>query len=256
MTIDKNYSDKYRRTYNALAVSYDLARFGSLTGHFSKQVKNEAIISLLAARNLISRDKTIIDVAAGTGRIAYELVKQSFSHVSIADISSEMLKKCAENIPPEFKKRVTFTLTDIKSLPFPAGSFDVATLGSFLYLIPHEEYGSYLADVFRILRPGGTLICEVSNAMCIANPVNALYVLHHKHWKRRRVKSYVYPWDIPKLFQDFELDDMVGVEYPLLTTKYDRYRKLSGFLGRFVPTKFFAGKFILVLRKKLHASHP
>jgi arsenite methyltransferase len=50
---------------------------------------------------------------------------------------------------------VVFVEGDVKQLPFPAESFDVAISNGVIDLIPDKD--AVFAEIFRVLRPGGRL---------------------------------------------------------------------------------------------------
>lgn len=248
---DKNaYDGHYKNLYNEDAEHYDHSRFGKRSLRYAKQVKNALILDVLAKKNLLSERTKIIDVATGTGRIAHELAKQQFSEVFATDIALEMLRRNKDHLMPRYQKKMSWTNANMKSLPFPANSFDVATVGSFFYLIPLDEYHNFTTDIHRVLKPDGLLICEVSNALGLFNPANVARIFVHKYWKRMKVKSYAHPWNVSRLFKGFVVDEMIGVEYPMVCRHYGIHQRLAFVLGRSPITRFLGGKFLLVLRKR------
>lgn len=247
------YAKKYQISYDNESKFYDQRRFENPSGLCSKQIKNALIIEILSKRNLLSREINIIDVASGTGRIPQDLIQEDISRIYVSDISQDMLKVCIQNIRKISKKNVYSTVADIRYFPFQDNGFDVVTLGSFFYLIPLRLYKDFAESIFRILKPGGILVCEVSNALCVMNPLRALKVSYHKLWRKKEIKSYIYPWNIHSLFCRYKLDLIRGVEFPVLVRNELVYNKLSYFLGKFFLTKFFGGKFILVLKKMKNA---
>jgi ubiquinone/menaquinone biosynthesis C-methylase UbiE len=247
---ESSYPKHYKEVYNEDARFYDQSRFGDTGSRHAKQVKNDLILDILDRNKLLSEDTRIIDIATGTGRIAHDLVKKNFSRVFAADISRGMLEQNKANLDEKYHGKMAWTNANMKSLPFPDNSFDVVTIGSFFYLIPLDEYHGFTTDIHRILKPNGLFICEVSNTMGIFNPFSAMKVLIHKYWKKKKVKSYVNPWNIRRLFRNFSLEDFYGVEYPVISGNYGFYKRLTLFLGRFPITRLLGGKFLLVLRKR------
>lgn len=247
---NEHYNRKYKKIYGIGAKSYDETRFGTTKKLFSKRIKNDNIYDILVRKNIISEDVKIIDLATGTGRIAHELVKKGFSHVYSADITAEMLMENKQNLDLKYHDKVSWLLVDIKNIPFKDSSFDVATVGSFFYLIPQNQYNNYLQDIYRVLKSEGILICEISNALHLINPKSFVSIMHHKYLKRKMVKSFIYPWNIKKLFECFDLDEIIGVGYPLLSKNYDFHWRLSYLLGHSIITKFIGGMYILVFKKR------
>lgn len=243
------YDNKYEASYNKEARVYDEKRFGSLKGGHDKQFKNDVIVEILKRRNRLNEHVKIIDIASGTGRILHELAKYPFNEICAVDISKEMLNISQKKLEKQYRDKIHYSVADMKKLEFPDEKFDVATLGSFFYLIPQDLYPEYITDIYRILKPNGYLICEVSNALKLLSPKNFITTLIHIHVRKKEVKSHIYPWTIKNSFKPFEIDEITGVCYPQISKNLNTYKFYSRLLGQSVPTKFFAGKFILVLKK-------
>ena len=80
--------------------------------------------------------------------------------------------------------------------------------------MPEAEYAAFTRDVRRVLRPGGLLVCEVANSLTLFNPLTLGRIAHHKHVKKKAVKSFVSPLALRGAFPGFRLEEVVGVEYP------------------------------------------
>jgi ubiquinone/menaquinone biosynthesis C-methylase UbiE len=247
---ENSFDSHYKDVYNKEAASYDQTRFGNQRWRYAKQIKNDLIVELLRENYLLNPETKLLDVASGTGRIAHDLVSNGLHNVYAADISKEMLKKNKENLDPSLHLRMNWVLTNMKKLPFEDGFFDATTIGSFLYLIPLTEYANYVADIRRVLKPGGLLICEVSNTFGIFNPKNAAVVMSQKYIRRRKVKSYVTPWGLKSLFPGYAFQEIIGVEYPILSRDYKVCRKMTFSMGRSPILRYLGGKIVLVLRKQ------
>jgi len=103
---------------------------------------------------LIQPNQRILELGAGTGLHTWALL-QTGVPVTAIDISPDslsLLKQKFKNVPCNLKTDVA----DMENLPFDDSSFDVITsAGSLSYGEP------YLVDaeIRRVLRPGGSLIC-------------------------------------------------------------------------------------------------
>jgi ubiquinone/menaquinone biosynthesis C-methylase UbiE len=115
-------------------------------------------ISLL---NLRPEDQ-ILELGFGAGR-AIELVADQTikGHVSGIDISREMLRSASRRNAHSIKAgRVTLQQGDVASLPFADKQFaKIFSIQSF-YFWPDPQ--RTLAEIFRVLKPGGTLIITLS----------------------------------------------------------------------------------------------
>ncbi len=101
----------------------------------------------------------VLDVPCGTGRIAVPLAGRGFL-VSGLDISETVLAH-ARAAGPE----LDFRQGDMRELPWPDGSFD-AVLNlwtAFGYFDSQEEDERVLAEVARVLAPGGVFVLDTVN---------------------------------------------------------------------------------------------
>jgi len=228
----------HRARYDAAAPTYDRTRFGDRRGDLARRVKNAAVLRLLRRSGLLEPGRRILDAATGTGRICRELAATPADIVGI-DISRAMLAECRATT----HGRVGLLQADLKALGFPAETFDAVTLGSFLYLVPAAAYGAFTADLRRVLKPGGRLVCEVANSFTLFNPRNLWRIAR---WRRQRaVKSYVPPWRLEGLVPGFTCESVTGVEYPVWIGD-----RLARVFGRTPGVRAAGGKYIAVLRRR------
>lgn len=97
----------------------------------------------------------ILDLAAGTGTSSASFAK-SGAKVTAVDFSPGMIEVGRARHPD-----IEFIEADATVLPFPDGTFDVVTISFGLRNV--QEPKKALAEMFRILKPGGRLvICEFS----------------------------------------------------------------------------------------------
>ncbi len=245
---EKSKSD-FRELYADEASRYDEVRFTSVRGIASMEVKNAAIVRIIEDRIEHSRRAKIIDAASGTGRIVKHLLANDFSDITATDLTREMLHECEVSLNEDELKRVNFEVADMTALPFPDNSFDVATLGSFLYLIPDADYAKFTADLYRVLRPGGVLICDVSNSWGLMSPGLVLSIIKRKILRKKEAKSYINPIEAKSRFGKFKLVGRVGVDYPMLTRNIERHKGICRFLGSYKPMSLMGGKITLILEK-------
>jgi SAM-dependent methyltransferase len=101
----------------------------------------------------------ILDVAAGTGRVAIPLAAAGY-HVVAVDRSEEMIHILRRKAAAE---RVTAVAASGESLPFGNGMFDTVLIARLLYLTP--EWKHILIEALRVLAAGGHLLHEWANGM-------------------------------------------------------------------------------------------
>lgn len=95
-----------------------------------------------------------LDVATGTGDLALELARRG-ALVTACDFSEEMLalarkKAASAGVAAEFEA------ANALALPYPDGSFEVATVG--FGARNFSDLGRGLAEMARVVRPGGRVV--------------------------------------------------------------------------------------------------
>lgn len=244
MPVDKNLNEYYQKSYTQLASSYDETRFGGAKREFSKNSKNDVILSYLDSYK-ISKDTPITDIASGTGRIVHCLLRNGYRKITSVDLTQAMLDQNEKNVPEGTRQFVQYHCADMKKLPLPDNSADVITIGKFFYLIPKDEYDNYMQDVKRVLKKDGILICEVSNAFHLFNPFSFLKTWFRKSILGKKIKSYVYPWDFKKIFTGLKFEQATGIEFPFpIVKKMSALRRMNA-----IPfLRKLGGGFVLVYR--------
>jgi demethylmenaquinone methyltransferase/2-methoxy-6-polyprenyl-1,4-benzoquinol methylase len=101
-----------------------------------------------------------LDVAGGTGDIAFRLVEASnrAAHVTVLDINGSMLdvgRQRAERLG--LSGQVDFIEANAESLPFADNTFDAYTVAFGIRNVPRMDHA--LAEAYRVLKPGGQFLC-------------------------------------------------------------------------------------------------
>ena len=94
-----------------------------------------------------------LDVACGTGDIAFELARRGGRVVGL-DLTHRMLQLARHKV--HGTQPVQFVTGDMTMLPFPDAAFDLVTTGYGIRNVPRIEPA--LAEIGRVLRPGGLLL--------------------------------------------------------------------------------------------------
>lgn len=132
--------------------------------------KRDAIIAAVAGR-----DQRVLDVGGGMGRMAVPLSRRHF--VTLTDISQQML----ELARPHASDRLVLRQADARELPFEDGAFDYVLCIDVLPHIPDPE--RMLAEVHRVLRPGGVLVIDATNSVPLWTLAYPRYVGRHpRRW--------------------------------------------------------------------------
>lgn len=108
-----------------------------------------------ALRETLERpDAVVLDVACGTGDLSIELNRQARAQIIGTDFCRPMLA-VAQKKPPGGVREIPYVEGDALGLPFPDDSFDAVTIAFGLRNLANVPDG--LAELHRILKPGGTL---------------------------------------------------------------------------------------------------
>jgi ubiquinone/menaquinone biosynthesis C-methylase UbiE len=94
-----------------------------------------------------------LDAACGTGRHARHLADLGHEVVGI-DLTPEMLARAAGNVP-----QASFAQADLREIPARDSEFDAVVCGLALAHLP--ELGGAVAELTRVVRPGGRLVISV-----------------------------------------------------------------------------------------------
>ena len=96
-----------------------------------------------------------LDLATGTGDIA-ALTNDTYPEVKVvgADFSLNMLKEARKRFVAE---PINWQASDANRLPFTDGVFESVTFGYLLRNV--DDTPRVLKEVFRVLRPGGRVVC-------------------------------------------------------------------------------------------------
>jgi len=134
--------------FSANAASYDCSRPSRLS-----DAARDAIVRVAC----LTRYGRILDVAAGTGRVAIPLAAAGYRVVAL-DRSEDMLhvlrtKGATEGVP--------CVAAAGESLPFANGAFDAVVIARLLYLTP--AWQRILTEALRVLAAGGYLLHEWAN---------------------------------------------------------------------------------------------
>ena len=114
-------------------------------------------------RMIPNLNSTILDVAGGTGDIAFRLKDNAKKQnrdprIVICDINYDMLKVCKNRaINRNILHKLDLVVGDAEKLPFPDNSFDYYTIAFGIRNMLSLE--NTLAEAYRVLKPTGKFLC-------------------------------------------------------------------------------------------------
>jgi demethylmenaquinone methyltransferase / 2-methoxy-6-polyprenyl-1,4-benzoquinol methylase len=99
-----------------------------------------------------------LDIATGTGELAFELERARARSVIGVDFCFEMVAAAMKKYTAaEQGKGVVFATGDAMGLPFPDATFDCIVNGFMLRNV--ADLGATFSELYRVLKPGGRLVC-------------------------------------------------------------------------------------------------
>ncbi len=104
-------------------------------------------LALAALRE--SAPERVLDVGSGPGYFAERLREELAAQVVAVDASPRMVELARG-------RGLEARVADVQDLPFPDGAFDAVVANWMLYHVP--DLGRGLAEIVRVLRPGGHLV--------------------------------------------------------------------------------------------------
>ena len=126
-------------------------RYARRYSHFVR-ADQEAYAQMLEWIRPAVRDRTVLELATGTGVIAHGIVHEAAS-IEATDASPEMI---AEAKRGNYSAKLRFSVQDMFSLPYASKSFDVVIVSNALHIVPQPEKS--LREIKRVLRDDGVLI--------------------------------------------------------------------------------------------------
>ncbi|NBX03302.1 MAG: bifunctional demethylmenaquinone methyltransferase/2-methoxy-6-polyprenyl-1,4-benzoquinol methylase UbiE [Alphaproteobacteria bacterium] len=152
-TVDeKEKASLVRGVFDSVASRYDIMN-DFMSAGLHRMWKHE-MVSQLAPRV----SGRYLDVAGGTGDIAFRIKKRAKCHVTVCDINAQMLgegKRRADD--QNFIDGIEWVCGDAEKLPLPSDSFDAYTIAFGIRNVTH--IGEALKDAFRVLKSGGRFLC-------------------------------------------------------------------------------------------------
>jgi ubiquinone/menaquinone biosynthesis C-methylase UbiE len=151
--------EEMRQYYARRAPEYD--DWYERAGRYDDPATNAQWHGEVAALGHIAADfgsGRLLDVACGTGRwTEHFAANPRVTEVTALDGAAEMLAQTRARLAGA-GCRATLVPGDAYAMPFVDASFDCAFSGFFLSHVAQERVGTWLAEVRRVLRPGGALL--------------------------------------------------------------------------------------------------
>ena len=163
---EQDKTQRVRGVFDSVARRYDL--MNDLLSFGMHRAWKAYTVTAAAPR----RGDRVLDVAGGTGDLARAFARKVGDEglVVHTDINAAMLSAGRDRLLDEGLALPT-AVCDAEHLPFPDGSFDIASVAFGLRNMTHKE--AALAEMARVLRRGGRLV--VLEFSKIAEPLRKPY---------------------------------------------------------------------------------
>ncbi|MEN9787005.1 MAG: hypothetical protein RLZZ299_2269, partial [Pseudomonadota bacterium] len=142
---------RYRRMDLSFSREVYREQFGirSKNWHQSARwITDSALLGLHADACRVAPDARVLDVCCGSGVVGASF-RGRVGHITGLDLTPEMVALARTRLDEVVQG-------DVYAIPFPEGSYDLVVNREVLHLLPYPERP--VAEVFRVLRPGGQFI--------------------------------------------------------------------------------------------------
>jgi demethylmenaquinone methyltransferase/2-methoxy-6-polyprenyl-1,4-benzoquinol methylase len=149
---ERDKASLVRGVFDSVAGRYDLMN-DVMSAGMHRLWKRE-LVALMAPRD----GQQLLDVAGGTGDIAFRLRDAADCHVTVCDINQRMLEEGTRRaIDHNRLSGLEWVCADAQALPFASNRFDSYSIAFGIRNVTHIEQA--LAEAFRVLKPGGRFFC-------------------------------------------------------------------------------------------------
>jgi SAM-dependent methyltransferase len=129
----------------------------------------------------------VLEIAPGFGRLTEHLRKVA-EHLVVVDMTPECIEACRRRF--EGATNIEYHVNDGQALPMIADrSIDFAFSWDSLVHVESGPLSSYLRELGRVLRPGGTAFLHHSNLGDYLDPSSGRAVVSVDHWRASSVNA-------------------------------------------------------------------
>lgn len=159
---------------------------------YSRGIEMPAVLSVLPALN----GKRVLDLGCGSGRFAFEFLKDTPESILGIDFSEKMIELARKN-PKSVSKQMVFKVGDISHIPeVETGTIDLVFSSTVLHFI--KELRPVLSEMYRVLSEGG---------LCVLSLIHPAFAAHYPRgtadgiegdwvfrYLDRSMRAYTQPW--------------------------------------------------------------
>jgi SAM-dependent methyltransferase len=219
--------------------SYDDAFMATMAGAYLEQTAWTRL-RLDAVRELVEprRGDRVLDLGSAGGAVTHFLSTFGCEAVGV-DAEPRAIETSRALFP-----RLRFELADVAGLPFPDDSFDKAVAADLVEHLEDADFARMLAEVARVLVPGGTL------SLYTPNPRHAIERLKERDLVLARNETHLGLRDAPALAAALEAAGFTVERNEWRASFFPGLRALERLGGGRTPTL----RYRLCLRGRLSAA--
>lgn len=173
-----NKGGQVEEMFDSIAPAYDLMNSLMSLGMHTYW-RNRGIS--MAANRLQSTPRDILDIATGTGDVAFALNRRwpeaQIAGIDLSDGMLDIARKRLADTPADIRNKIRFAKGDSLRMDFPGESFDLITVAYGVRNFENLLQG--YKEMLRVLRPGG-VVCVIELSM----PTSFLPLLGYKAYTR------------------------------------------------------------------------
>jgi ubiquinone/menaquinone biosynthesis C-methylase UbiE len=155
--------DQYKDVWNSVSVSEDDAKM-AVSGYTDENLYSttaQATLSMLRHCVGVKSDDVFLEIGAGVGRVGAVLAPLCQQWIGV-DVSENMVSHIQARLS-DFNNVSAFATNGFDLSPILSSSVDVVYCTVvFMHLDEWDRFG-YIAEAFRVLRPGGRLLVDNIN---------------------------------------------------------------------------------------------
>jgi demethylmenaquinone methyltransferase/2-methoxy-6-polyprenyl-1,4-benzoquinol methylase len=145
-----------REVFSSVAGKYDL--MNDLMSAGIHRLWKDALVEWLNPRP----GWNVLDVAGGTGDIAFRIAERARAHggearITVCDINKDMVGEGLRRAQAKGETAIEWLTGDAEALPIPDASMDAYTIAFGIRNVTHIDKA--LAEARRVLKPGGRFLC-------------------------------------------------------------------------------------------------
>lgn len=146
--------------FNRNSSLYHSNSYGSTRSYAPLRYRQQYVESMIDQLSLSPNSK-ILDAGCGPGELLISLSKRGFKPVGI-DVAEEMITR-AHNVAKESgaADSIHLEVQDVEHMTFGSSTFDLVVAAGLIEYQKNER--GCLKEIYRVLRPGGFLIINVTN---------------------------------------------------------------------------------------------